>query len=529
MAAGDAVTEIFVEDATTLDGETIDFALFTPFTRGVLVINPQAIRGADELPETATFTGFNEGLVKFTGCSRGRSSIEDAQNTDLIGFHPVGTEVIIGPNGLNYEDMFTYVQDQVSTFEAYVDAAVAGSIGTADDDTSGSTFITENLGTAPRAMAALVSAQASPNMTLKVNPFKLSFTDQDVSFAGGNTGTMVAPVTNPRIDLVVYSTGGAAVAVRTGAENASPVKPTPTTGDIVLATVYHKVGETSIHERNDSAQGYIQTWYTPSLYNPQYLTQNGSKIYAADSVGTDAYAVTLSPAVAAYTAGLVVNFKAGTANTGAATLAVNGLSADAIKKNYNQDLNTGDILQNQVVTVIHDGTNWQLQSPVAGTQGIYASGTVTNLSTTTAQNNDVTVTTGFTPRFIKLYYYIQGYASTAASKYVGEKGTAMFTGTTLTWNEIEFTCDPDGGGTYLTGDGGLLTTGGALSTVVGIVNSVNDTSSILEGNTGTDGIRIVLSINSVSSTGFVIRRVTTVGGTPSAKVAVCVLSYEAYA
>lgn len=87
--------------------------------------------------------------------------------------------------------------------------------------------------------------------------------------------------------------------------------------------------------------------------------------YAADSVGSDAYAITLTPAPTAYVTGQRFTFKAGTANTGAATLNVNSLGAKTIKKQYNLDLNTGDILANQIVEVVYDGTNMQMVSQKA--------------------------------------------------------------------------------------------------------------------------------------------------------------------
>jgi len=86
--------------------------------------------------------------------------------------------------------------------------------------------------------------------------------------------------------------------------------------------------------------------------------------YAADSVGTDAYAITITPAITAYSAGQEFTFNAGTANTGACTLNVSGLGAKTIKKNVSTDLETGDILLNQIVTVVYDGTNMQMKSSV---------------------------------------------------------------------------------------------------------------------------------------------------------------------
>lgn len=96
--------------------------------------------------------------------------------------------------------------------------------------------------------------------------------------------------------------------------------------------------------------------------NPTTLTTVQTYDYAADSVGTDAYAITVAPAPVAYVTGQTFTFKAGTANTGACTLNVNSLGAKTIKKNYNSDLGDNDILANQTVTVIYDGTNFQVSS-----------------------------------------------------------------------------------------------------------------------------------------------------------------------
>jgi len=88
--------------------------------------------------------------------------------------------------------------------------------------------------------------------------------------------------------------------------------------------------------------------------------------YAADSVGTDAYAITITPAITTYATGQVFTFKAGTANTGACTLNVSGLGAKTIKKDVSSDLATGDILANQIVMVEYDGTNMQIVSAISG-------------------------------------------------------------------------------------------------------------------------------------------------------------------
>lgn len=95
--------------------------------------------------------------------------------------------------------------------------------------------------------------------------------------------------------------------------------------------------------------------------NTNYATkadvQAGSLIYSSTSTGTDAYAITLSPAPASYTGGMSIKFLADVANTGTATLDVNSLGAKTIKKKNDQDLSDSDIEANQIVEVIYNATD----------------------------------------------------------------------------------------------------------------------------------------------------------------------------
>ncbi len=106
---------------------------------------------------------------------------------------------------------------------------------------------------------------------------------------------------------------------------------------------------------------------TTLYFDPDF--QNHLYDYAVDSVGTDAYAVTLSGALSIPFVGMEINFKAGTANTGTCTLAINGGAAKTIVKNVSDALVTGDILANQIIKVVYDGTNWLVinASPMAST------------------------------------------------------------------------------------------------------------------------------------------------------------------
>lgn len=94
--------------------------------------------------------------------------------------------------------------------------------------------------------------------------------------------------------------------------------------------------------------------------------QTRTVAYATDSSGTNAYAITLSPALTSYAAGQMFHFSPGTANTGAATLNINGLGAKTIKKDKTVDLVANDFVANQIVCVAYDGTNFQLISPPVG-------------------------------------------------------------------------------------------------------------------------------------------------------------------
>lgn len=106
--------------------------------------------------------------------------------------------------------------------------------------------------------------------------------------------------------------------------------------------------------------------------------QSGTFVYGGVSGGSStAYTVTLTPAIAAYTNGLMLYFKAHTAcGAGPVTINVNGSGTRTIKKNGSLDLAAGDITNNQVVSIIYDGTNFHLLSQI---------GTATTGSGTTNQ------------------------------------------------------------------------------------------------------------------------------------------------
>lgn len=132
--------------------------------------------------------------------------------------------------------------------------------------------------------------------------------------------------------------------------------------------------------------------------DPAVYDASGAYRYCASVVGTDAYACNLSPAITAYTTGAHYFFKADVANTGAATLQLNGISGPkTIKKFVNgsvADLADNDINAGEVVEVKYDGTYFQITGGVGAGGGSGISGLTTNKlpkasSATTIANSEV--------------------------------------------------------------------------------------------------------------------------------------------
>jgi hypothetical protein len=95
------------------------------------------------------------------------------------------------------------------------------------------------------------------------------------------------------------------------------------------------------------------------------IQSNGPAFQATDTGTANAYVVALSPAVTAYAAGQAITFKAAAASTTASTLNVNTLGTKAIKKQNDQDIASGDIESGSIVTVVYDGTSFQMTSQLA--------------------------------------------------------------------------------------------------------------------------------------------------------------------
>lgn len=90
--------------------------------------------------------------------------------------------------------------------------------------------------------------------------------------------------------------------------------------------------------------------------------QDGAFLHATSVSGADTITAALTPAITAYATGQSYSFVSAGANTGAATINLNSVGAKAITKEGTTALEAGDIPSGAMVTVIYDGTQFQLQN-----------------------------------------------------------------------------------------------------------------------------------------------------------------------
>lgn len=127
--------------------------------------------------------------------------------------------------------------------------------------------------------------------------------------------------------------------------------------------------------------GWRHTGVGAASARDQYATagqvQDGALAWGGDAGGSaNAYTVALAPPLAAYAAGQRLAFVAGFGTTGAATLSVNGLAAQALRKLDGSAIGANDIRAGDLVWAVHDGTAFRVDlkplSSVAGDLYLHA-------------------------------------------------------------------------------------------------------------------------------------------------------------
>lgn len=134
------------------------------------------------------------------------------------------------------------------------------------------------------------------------------------------------------------------------------------------------------HTTGAAVRGIITSWHHNQLAAEVKAIETRLRNVTGqcqDAGSTDDYACSPAPPFTAYATGMIVNFKAATANTGAATVNFNSIGAGAIKKvagGVTTALDDNDIRAGQWVTVVYDGTNFQMISALGNAGSSSGSG-----------------------------------------------------------------------------------------------------------------------------------------------------------
>lgn len=223
-------------------------------------------------------------------------------------------------------------------------------------------------------------ATPGSGLTLDVSAGTAYCANTIVNYAGG-TLTMTVSTTNyVYLDL----TSSCAVSSNTTGFTAStiPIAEVTTSGTAITSITDTR----TFFKGNSNNTSGVTTTGSPASPNPACFSaassitnckaNNIEAIRAGTTTGSaNAYVLALSPAITSYT-NLCVEFITNFSNTGAATLNINSVGATAITKQGISAvaLASGDLGNGQIATVCYDGTQFELQSPVANAPG---AGTVT--------------------------------------------------------------------------------------------------------------------------------------------------------
>jgi hypothetical protein len=100
-----------------------------------------------------------------------------------------------------------------------------------------------------------------------------------------------------------------------------------------------------------------------TMYAAAGQVQDGTFQYLTSVTGTNSITATAPISMTALAAGQVFRFIAAATNTSGVTLNINSIGVKAITKNGTTALSANDILINAAITVIYDGTQFQLLNP----------------------------------------------------------------------------------------------------------------------------------------------------------------------
>ena len=145
----------------------------------------------------------------------------------------------------------------------------------------------------------------------------------------------------------------------------------------------------------------------------EQVQRDAYSVAGADSGSANNYAVTMSPTLTAYTAGLRVIFTPGADNTGASTINIDSLGTKSILRHDGSALVAGDINASEPTEIRYDGTQFRLQ--IAGLKHAAQADSATTLNGMTAAVAEVNATCdGNTATAAEITQVCHGNAATAA-------------------------------------------------------------------------------------------------------------------
>lgn len=129
-----------------------------------------------------------------------------------------------------------------------------------------------------------------------------------------------------------------------------------------LIIVYHNhsVDDRGLYLLLEPVRPFNSTNIETEITAGKWVRIPPKEITHATASGTDTYTATLAPPITSYITDLKAYIKFTNANTGPATINLNGIGAKSIKKSGTTDLVLGDVAAGQILCLVYDGTNFQV-------------------------------------------------------------------------------------------------------------------------------------------------------------------------
>lgn len=192
----------------------------------------------------------------------------------------------------------------------------------------------------------------------------------DVTFTNANTGAATLNINSLGAIAITKNGGGALVAGDIAANSAFRLWYNGTSFEVV-GKVGGAGGGATLFYANKSffpSVGDADKVYYNKSTGLSYLYDTTNNVYVdadlrlnyAIASGTNTYTATI-PGLSTLSAGNTLKIKFTNANTGASTLNPNSLGAISILKNGSSPVGVGDIPAGSIITLVYDGTNFQIQ------------------------------------------------------------------------------------------------------------------------------------------------------------------------